>query len=278
MVAASSLAAGLAVGLLAGLATAPSVDVVSAVNAAATVVLVLVTGGYVALTYRLVGETRDARRQEVMPVINVEPEPYAIGAYGAKVENVGNGPAKDVDATISLEPGGPEHELRSKNIAAGGFTGSLEPEMKRDVAEDYERLEIDGCLTDVWGVRDDFHDVFDLGLLAEDDGADSIMEDDQVSRRLRNIERSLESIADGVEMDGLEKNLTIRNRRRILDHITGSGGITLEELCRDTGLTGPEAGEIVMWLKEAGSVDYPGDPGDIITEHGGDVEICPIDS
>ena len=78
------------------------------VSATATSVLVLITAGYAVLTLQLVRETRRSREQEVVPAFKLGIKPWAIGVYGVQIRNIGNGPAQDISATVSLQPDGPE--------------------------------------------------------------------------------------------------------------------------------------------------------------------------
>jgi hypothetical protein len=68
---------------------------------AVTIFLVAVTGGYGAVTYEMIRETRKARHQEIMPVFELQVREDEIALV-----NVGNSPARKLDATIGLQPAG----------------------------------------------------------------------------------------------------------------------------------------------------------------------------
>jgi hypothetical protein len=248
-----------------------------AISAISTVVLVIVTGVYAYLTWGMVRETRRARKQEVMPVINLDVEPFSIGAWAPKIENIGNGPAIDVTGTVTLEPGGEEHEIQSKNIPAGDFTGSLEPQIGEDTYKDYDSLTVEGSYTTVFGDQDTFRETYDLELLAKLDGADSMMKRDRRERYLRSIDNHLKSIAGSIEMDGLQKVLEMESRGRVLSLLREHGPLTVEELAAKTGMTHFELAEDLMWLNEAGAVEYDVERDDIFQEENLDVEIRPQD-
>jgi len=244
-----------------------------AVNAISTVVLVIVTGVYAYLTWGMVRETRRARKQEVMPVMNLDVEPFAIGAWAPKIENVGNGPAIDVTGTVQFEPGGEEHEIQSKNIPAGDFTGSLDPKVHEESHEKYDSMTVTGEYTTVFGDTESFEESYDLELLAKLDGAESMMKRDWKERYLQRVEQHLRSLAGGVEVDGLQKVLNIESRSFVLDELRDHGPLTVAELASRTGLTHFELGEDLMWLCEAGAVEYDIDRDEIIQGEHADVEI-----
>lgn len=67
-------------------------DIASTINAMATVILVLVTAAYVFLTWGVVKETRQARKQEIMPVMNLNLDPISIELGLPKLRMWGMGP------------------------------------------------------------------------------------------------------------------------------------------------------------------------------------------
>lgn len=69
------------------------------VNSLSTIALVGITGVYAYLTWRLVSETHQARKDENAPVIILQ-----VDSYGPKILNVGNGTAVDLSADLELHP------------------------------------------------------------------------------------------------------------------------------------------------------------------------------
>ncbi|WP_152420752.1 hypothetical protein [Haloferax sulfurifontis] len=136
----------------------------SFVSTGSSVILALVTAAYVILTWSLVTETRDARKQEIMPIFALEMEGYAVGALGPKLRNIGNGPATSVSATFQLKPSGQEHQASSKNVAPGDFVGSLDPKVPVDPDSDFEELCVSGTYTNVFGEEKPFSDSIDLEM------------------------------------------------------------------------------------------------------------------
>jgi len=58
---------------------------------------------YAVLTWQLVAETRKMRRAQTEPRISVviQPEENAISLFDMKIENIGMGPAKDIQMTVA---------------------------------------------------------------------------------------------------------------------------------------------------------------------------------
>lgn len=81
---------------------------------AATLTLVVLTGLYAAITYRMMVETKKGREQEIRPVLE-----FHAGEYMSQIKNVGGGPARNLDITLSLVPEGVTHGIRHQSIPAG---------------------------------------------------------------------------------------------------------------------------------------------------------------
>lgn len=157
---------------------------------AATLTLVVLTGLYAAITYRMMVETKKGREQEIRPVLE-----FHAGEYMSQIKNVGGGPARTLDITLSLVPDGVAHGIRHQSIPAGesvavpaepfssiGDRGFLELQaegidIEWDETEDddeefweerefpYERLQMTGTCEDVWGNTypiEEEHQAFDL--------------------------------------------------------------------------------------------------------------------
>jgi DNA-binding transcriptional ArsR family regulator len=136
---------------------------------------------------------------------------------------------------------------------------------------------VEGSYTTVFGDQDTFRETYDLELLAKLDGADSMMKRDRRERYLRSIDNHLKSIAGSIEMDGLQKVLEMESRGRVLSLLREHGPLTVEELAAKTGMTHFELAEDLMWLNEAGAVEYDVERDDIFQEENLDVEIRPQD-
>lgn len=145
-------------------------------TAIATVLLVLLTGGYATVTYLMVLETRKASEQEIQPALDFQARELA-----STIVNSGNGPARNLDITLTLEPAGDSHTVQRQSLPAGGAVAipmepysSLgargyqdlqlratdmewedidedDPDFWEDLDEPYQRLTLEGTCEDVWG-------------------------------------------------------------------------------------------------------------------------------
>lgn len=240
--------------------------------------LVVVTFLYMILTGFLVLETRLSRKQEILPVVNLNVEPYAIGARGAQIENIGNGPAKNVDATIKFEPDGPKGQIQSKNVRAGGFIGSEEPEISDKNLEEYDQLVVSGYWTNIWGGRTHFKDSVKTQSVGEYDIADSLMSEDDELRYLDKIETQLKNISNELEMNKLDTYLTLRNRETVLSVLKENEGLTLQEISEETGLHEDELAITLASLSEANAIEIPSEGGDSLLDIPEEAEIKPANS
>jgi hypothetical protein len=257
---------------LIGDSSEPFNSVISSINAGSSVLLAAITAVYVILTGQLLRETKNARRQELMPIMNLDLEQYAIGALGPKLENVGNGPARDVDATVKLVPGGKENTITSKNIRPGDFAASVGP-VSPDSHENYNKMVVEGEYTDAFGERECFKDEFDLAILENLDGAESMMDRDRQLREIKKIRKDLGSISDSLNVEGLDRLLSIRTNRPIIEVIRENDGITLQELSQEVGLNPLDLGVILTEFKEYDMVEYDVPTNDISREENRNTEI-----
>ena len=257
----------------------PFTELQSFVSTGSSVILALVTAAYVILTWSLVTETRDARKQEVMPIFALELEGYAVGALGPKLKNIGNGPATSVSATFKLEPNGQEHQVSSKNVAPGDFVGSLDPEIPVDSKGDFDKLRVSGTYTNVFGEEKPFNDSIDLEMFFQNTDADSLMGRDQSVEELKKINSNLKSISESIEMDRFEDVLKMEKRRRIVEELEEAGGtLTLEELSQRLGLMTHVVAAWLTWMEGADVIEYDA-KGDRITDgRNSDTEIHLVDS
>ncbi|WP_436929086.1 hypothetical protein [Halosimplex halobium] len=254
--------------------TGPFTGLQSFVNTGSSVILALVTAAYVILTWSLVTETRDARKQEVMPIFALELEGYSIGAMGPKLKNIGNGPATSVSATFQLKPGGEEHQVSSKNVAPGDFVGSLDPKVPVNSDSGFEELRVSGTFTNVFGEEKPLDDSIDLEIFLQNTSADSLMGRDQSVEILKKINRNLKSISESIEMNEFEDVLKMEKRRRIVEELEEAGGsLTLKELSQRLGLMTPVVAAWLTWMEDADVVEYDVEPDEIMDQNNSDTEI-----
>ena len=257
----------------------PFTGLQSFVNIGSSLMLALVTTAYVILTRSLVTETRDARKQEVMPIFALELEGYVVGALGPKLKNIGNGPATSVSATFQLKPNGQEHQVSSKNVAPGDFVGSLDPKVPVDSDSDFEELRVTGTYTNVFGDEKPLDDSIDLKMFLQNTDADVLMEQDQSLEELKKINRNLKSISESIEMNRFEDVLKMEKRRRIVEELEEAGGsLTLKELSQRLGLMTPVVAAWLTWMEGADVVEYDVEGDEITAQSNSDTKIRLVDS
>jgi hypothetical protein len=155
-------------------------------TAIATVLLVVLTGVYATVTYQMMLETRKSRKQEIMPVFEFQSE--EIRSY---IQNVGGGPARKLDLTISLLPADKSVRVKRQSLPAGATIAitaepfssladrafqdlQLESEQidlhensDENIWEEldeypYEELALNGECEDAWGNTIEIHEKYEL--------------------------------------------------------------------------------------------------------------------
>jgi hypothetical protein len=173
-----------------------SVAAIAAVaSALASVFLAAVTALYTSFTRKQVNETQKSRKQEIIPVFELDVEYYAMSGIGVVLRNIGNGPARNVEVTLILDPGPIEAEIRNKNVRAGDFIGVADPfetvSMEPDELDQFDELRVEGKCENLRGDEIEIGDSFDLTLLDQDDDSAFFQSRDRSEKHLRDISREL---------------------------------------------------------------------------------------
>jgi hypothetical protein len=136
-----------------------------------TGVLVVVTGYYALQTRQTVNEMRRARGVAVLPRLVASLYAKGGGIGFVKVANVGPGPALDVKAVITFEPGGGRVEWRQRVVAPGeshilnplpdGAGSEKQFELDR-MTERFTHLRLVGTYADALGARHDVDDQVEI--------------------------------------------------------------------------------------------------------------------
>lgn len=121
------------------------------VSAAATSGLVLVTAVSVILTISLLNEHRKTRQQDIIPVFKLQIKPISIGKSGIVARNIGNGPAQNIDITVTIYPQNSEHFLKYPNVAEGDVIPIGNPFEDHIEFENVEKITVSGDCEDVMG-------------------------------------------------------------------------------------------------------------------------------
>ncbi|WP_232700816.1 hypothetical protein [Halobacterium wangiae] len=185
-------------------------------TAVATVLLVLLTGVYATATYLMVQETQKAREQEIQPVLDFQAREAA-----STIVNSGNGPARSLDITLTLEPAGESRTIQRQSLPAGGAVAipsepysSLgdqcyqdlqlqaadvdwenvdedDPDFWENLDEPYQYLKLEGTCEDVWGNTHRINEEYQVYDLTEGTvGAIEPSMDEEASLELIAVELS----------------------------------------------------------------------------------------
>lgn len=170
----------------------------SFVSAVVTSMLVLVTGSSVFLTLLLLEENQIARRREFKPSLTVYLEPVAIGLLDVVIENIGNGPARDIGATLILLPDGIEWEFRRQNLRPGDKAPAFAPiedaGFDLNSAQEYDMIAIEGECTDIFGGEIQFSDSYDMDLLYSGEHNQHLPYEERLERKVDNVAKNLKDI------------------------------------------------------------------------------------
>ena len=166
------------------------------VSAVASSLLVLVTAISVTLTSILLQEQREANRQEVKPVIRIEVVPVSIATYDSILENVGNGLAQDVTAKLALKPDGPEWKVSERNVRVDDKVAAFPPNDDELDSERYDKTELRGKVTDMFGEEYNMYDIYKLENL--DNNRGYLPYDNTIVGKLGDIESEISRIERGL--------------------------------------------------------------------------------
>lgn len=152
------------------------------INSIATVLLVGITAVYAYLTYELVRETTQGRKDAVVPVIKL-----SVDEWGPKLSNIGNGPAVDLYACLTLDGDGQsdeKFEIKEKNLRAGDEIEILDhpfvtiPDPNGDANRNYDYLNIYWECNDIFGHSESDRKAYELDdlIISEESGTDTFKE------------------------------------------------------------------------------------------------------
>jgi len=116
----------------------------------ASLLLVLLTGGYAFITLWMTHETRRSRQQEIQPVLEFLPK-----ETDSTVINLGNGPARNIDLTLTLEPKGESHPVQWQSLAPQQELAISNEPLSSIADREYTSLQVQGADVDLETVEDD---------------------------------------------------------------------------------------------------------------------------
>ena len=138
-----------------------------------TLILAVITGVYVILTWRMVSELRSARLAQADANIIAVPVPMGPVSIQVEMYNAGPGPALELEISIALRPqlDTPRKTWRNPALLVGQKEHFLVPtpeiEALGDLGEKYEELFIELSWKNVFGARRQVSSSHNLQQLAE---------------------------------------------------------------------------------------------------------------
>jgi hypothetical protein len=194
--------------------------VFTAVLAAFTLALVVVTNRYVEQTRRMVEEMRESRKESrlarelsILPKLAIDTESIAGMLVGLKLANVGQGPALELDLTITFEPieGGSlpsdVRPWRAKVLARDEWLRFVPPRDQQGeplhvpaLGQAYNAVTVTGRMRDALGQEHEVDECVDdlAGLHELTIGAAVLVEKDPVAEELRKLRESFERWREGL--------------------------------------------------------------------------------
>lgn len=226
------------------------------VSAVITSMLVFVTAVSVFMTLLLLRENRTARQKEYEPAFSLSLKSIFSGTRSIVIENIGNGPAQDVDVTLTVKPNDMEYEMKRKNVRPGDGFLNLRSEIPVN-PEEAEKVVIDGECKDVFGNKVEIYSESDVDILrtAEED---SFLRDEneKLRRELNSIDKSIKSIFDDVEMQEINTFIRRKNSQAVIECFQEHGDLTWAELVKLMGVQDVDLLQTIIWLESANSIEY----------------------
>lgn len=256
-------------------------------TASVTSLLVIVTGGYVIFTYRLWREQARAREQQVNPAIslNIVPTNYTPPTYLLALENVGNGPAKnlnvDVEADGSDVLSDTTFEVKLLNesdrtlVHSGG-----DQELSESDIEGMQRIRINGNCENVFDNHVNIEDVFELTPYTEFDSetVDPFMTtEDKLLSELRKMNSEIGRLTRRLKDSDMELESAFGIRQTILEDIREAGVTSPKEIAVRTGLRPMVVASHLTFLKAAGAVEFDIEHSEIMDEEHFDTDVRAVD-
>jgi len=172
-------------------------------SAFSTIVLVCVTAYYAYQTKKTVEQMEKARRQQVLPVLKASlifPGPAIIYL---RIQNIGLGPAININATIKIEPGSHSHEWLAPILNKDEYRKFLLPLSSfEEILATYERIIITGSFGDIFGTKHQIIENLDVKKLLNSLKTQPITElwiDPYPLKALDKINDNLKKIADNLK-------------------------------------------------------------------------------
>lgn len=160
------------------------------VSAVATSSLVFVTAVSVLLTISLLIEEKRHREQQIIPSFKLGTEAISLGSYGITARNIGNGPAKNIEATVTVKPQNEEYTIEYPNVPSGEILPIGNPFDEVDI-EDVNEITLSGECEDILGKE---HSINDKQEVRKKSTAEHMIGRDSETKHLKDIAKHLKKI------------------------------------------------------------------------------------
>lgn len=229
------------------------------VSAIVTSMLVLVTAVSVFLTLLLLRENQVAREREAEPVFNITLESPFAGSSSFVIENIGNGPGRNIDIVLTAHPQDCMiSHIERKNIRPNDKVLEIDQPVGPPVSFDnIESVKLEGTCENIFGKEIEIYDESRVDILYRGH-TDNLLRDenDRLERKLKDINKSIESVAEEMSVDGMKLFFERKNREAILDVLEEQGEITLEELSKQIGVPAYMLFTDLDRLEYTGSIEW----------------------
>ncbi|MFC4986711.1 hypothetical protein [Saliphagus infecundisoli] len=226
-------------------------------SAVVTSMLVLVTAVSVFLTLLLVKENKTARERENKPVFTITTGSIYSNSYQLAVENIGNGPAQNVDITMTTEPDNIDAKLERKNVRPGDIClDSATHITANHIPERYKTVSIKGTCEDIFGNEVEVNNEAKVENITGNEEQVVRSEIEELGQEIKGVSSSIDSLFDNIHVKEIDSLVKMENSKRVTDCLKENGALTIEELVQNLGLHYTDLLQTLIWLDSAGSIEY----------------------
>ena len=167
------------------------------INSLSTILLVTITGIYAFLTWMLVVENRRARREQQSPSFVVNSD-----IFGPRIENIGNGPAQDLEIVLTLvsEDDRAQTVIKQDGLIPGDHIWVSElpfaaiSDGSDKIHTQYDTLSIELSFADMFGRSDTLTLEYNTETLVSDESQKP--PEQQIANNLEKINTTLDRMVD----------------------------------------------------------------------------------
>lgn len=154
-----------------------------------------------------------------------------------------------------------DFNIKRKNIRPSDKILEIDGPVGPSVSfEDIKSVKLEGTCENIFGKGIDICDESKIDVLRKGHTDDMLRdENDRLERKLKNISKSIESVAEEMSIDGMELFFERKNREAILDLLEEQGEITLKDLSKQIGVPAFMLFTDLDKLEHAGSIEWSRD-------------------